>query len=479
MDVHVRLTPDGELSEQIYRQLFAAIADGRLPRGSRLPATRELATRLAVSRNTVSLAYERLLAEGVTEGRVGAGTFVVDAPAPSPGGGARRAPAGAVHPRDFWRAVPVLPQRRPGDAAFDFSPGTPDHSLFPLTAWRRLVAGEFRRSSRPYATYGHPAGHAGLRAAIARHAGVSRAVRAEADDVVVTNGAQQAFDLIARVLCTPGMSVAVEEPGYPRVRVLFASHGARIDGVPVDDEGLVVEAIPRRTRLVYVTPSHQFPLGTTMSLRRRAALLAWAERCGGVIVEDDYDTEFRFGGRPLDPLQSLDRAGRVIYVGSFSKVLLPTLRVGFMVAPASLQPALQAARQLTDWHGELATQGALARFIDEGLLARHIRAVTREYARRYEAIADGITQQLSRWLRVVPSAAGMHVTALLQPDAAVDLGRVVAHAGDHGVAVRRLADFFLGPAAADGLVLGYGGIPAARIGDGLTRLAAAFAAVMR
>lgn len=478
MDLHVRLTGGGELSEQIYRQLFAAIADGRLPRGSRLPATRELATRLAVSRTTVSLAYERLLAEGVTEGRVGAGTFVVDAPAPGPAGGGRRAPAGAVHPREFWRSMPVVPPRT-GEVAFDFNPGTPDDTLFPLTAWRRLVAGEFRRSSRPYATYGHPAGHAGLRAAIARHAGVSRAVRAEADDVVVTNGAQQAFDLIARVLCTPGMSVAVEDPGYPRVRALFASHGARVEPVPIDDEGLVVDAIPRRARLVYVTPSHQFPLGITMSLRRRAALLTWAERSGGVIVEDDYDTEFRFGGRPLDPLQSLDRAGRVIYVGSFSKVLLPTLRVGFMVAPASLQPALQAARQLTDWHGEMATQGALARFIDQGLLARHIRAVTREYARRYEAIAAGITQQLSRWLRVVPSAAGMHVTALLPPDAAVDLGRVVARAGEHGVAVRRLADFYLGPAAADGLVLGYGGIPTSRIGDGLTQLAAAFAAAMR
>ncbi|HUU36196.1 MAG TPA: PLP-dependent aminotransferase family protein, partial [Vicinamibacterales bacterium] len=389
MDVHVRLSHRGELSEQIYRQLLAAIADGRLPRGSRLPATRELAARLAVSRNTVNLAYERLLAEGITEGRVGAGTFVIDAPAPDPAGTFRRAPAGAVHPREFWRSVPVLPQRHRGDAAFDFSPGTPDDTLFPLTAWRRLIANEFRRSSRQYSSYGHPAGHEGLRAAIARHVGASRAVRAEAGDVVVTHGAQQAFDLIGRVLFTSGACVAVEDPGYSRVRLLFASLGARVTGVPVDDEGLVVDAIPRRARVVYVTPSHQFPLGTTMSLRRRAALLAWADRCGGVIIEDDYDSELRFGGGPLDPLQSLDRSGRVIYVGSFSKVLLPTLRVGFLVAPASLQPALQAAKQLTDWHGELATQAALARFIDEGLLARHIRTATRDYARRNARIAAG------------------------------------------------------------------------------------------
>lgn len=250
-------------------------------------------------------------------------------------------------------------------------------------------------------------------------------------------------------------------------------------GVPVDDEGLVVDAIPRSARLVYVTPSHQFPLGTTMSLRRRTALLAWAERRGAVILEDDYDTEFRFGGRPLDPLQSLDRAGRVIYVGSFSKVLLPTLRVGFLVAPISLQPALHAAKQLTDWHGELATQAVLARFIDEGLLARHIRTVTREYAGRYDRIVAGLERLLAPWLRVVPSAAGMHLAATVNPDAAVDIAHVVARAGARGVAVRSLADFSMSVPSRAGLVLGYGGIAGERIDQGLTRLAAAFTAVAR
>ncbi len=478
MDVHIRLSRRGELSEQIYRQLLAAILDARLRPGERLPPTRELARRLAVSRNTVGVAYERLLAEGVTVGRVGAGTFVTDEPVPTPAAG-RRAPAGAVHPREFWRTVPVLPTRRQGDAAYDFSPGTPDDTLFPLTAWRRLIANEFRTSAAPYATYGHPAGHAGLRAAIARHVGVSRAVRAEADDVVVTQGAQQAFDLIGRVLIAPGMCVAMEDPGYSRVRLLYQSLGARVVGVPVDDEGLVVDAIPRSARLVYVTPSHQFPLGTTMSLRRRTALLAWAERRGAVILEDDYDTEFRFGGRPLDPLQSLDRTGRVIYVGSFSKVLLPTLRVGFLVAPISLQPALHAAKQLTDWHGELATQAALARFIEDGLLARHIRTVTREYADRYGRIVAGLERKLAPWLQVVPSAAGMHLAATVNEDAAVDIAHVVARAGARSVTVRSLADFAIGAPARAGLVLGYGGITGARIDEGLTRLAAAFTAAAR
>jgi GntR family transcriptional regulator / MocR family aminotransferase len=409
MDVHIRLARRGDLSVQIYRQLLEAVLDGRLRSGERLPPTRELARRLDVSRNTVGVAYERLVADGVLIGRVGSGSFVSAEPLRRLH--ARRAPAGAVHPRPVWRSIPALVDRPPDPAAYDFRVGTPDVALFPFTTWRRLVANELRSPPAPYAKYGHPAGHAGLRAAIARHVGVSRAVRADADDVIVTQGAQQAFDLIGRVLISQNMCVAVEEPGYPQARLLFRSLGAHVVGVPVDDEGLDVDAIPRNARLVYVTPSHQFPLGTAMSLRRRTALLAWAGRRGAVIVEDDYDTEFRLGGRPLDPLQSLDRTGRVIYVGSFSKVLLPTLRLGFLIAPATLQPALHAARQLSDWHGELATQAALARFIDEGLLARHVRKVAREYADRYARIADVLERRCARWLRLIPAAAGMHVAA--------------------------------------------------------------------
>jgi GntR family transcriptional regulator/MocR family aminotransferase len=235
-------------------------------------------------------------------------------------------------------------------------------------------------------------------------------VRAGADDVLVTQGAQQAFDLIGRVLIDPGTIVAVEEPGYPPVRELFQSLGARVMGVPVDDEGLDLSALPRSARLVYVTPSHQFPLGVPMSLSRRAGLLAWAERRNAVVIEDDYDSEFRFEGRPLEPLQSLDRGGRVIYVGSFSKIMLPALRLGFMVAPASLQPALRNAKRLSDWHGDLPTQAALGRFIDQGLLARHVRKALRDYAARRAQILVGIERDFSHWLRLVPSAAGLHVS---------------------------------------------------------------------
>jgi GntR family transcriptional regulator/MocR family aminotransferase len=472
MDVHVRLTRRGDLSVQIYRQLLDAILDGRLRSGERLPPTRELARRLDVSRNTVGVAYEQLVAEGVLVGRVGAGSFVSAVPLRPVQD--RRAPAGAVQPREVWRSMPTPAGRPRSAAAYDFGVGTPDPAFFPFTTWRRLVANELRSSAAQYATYGPPAGHTRLRAAIARHVGISRAVRADAADVIVTQGAQQAFDLIGRVLISEGTCAAVEEPGYPYARLLFQSLGARVIGVPVDDEGLDVGAIPRQARLVYVTPSHQFPLGTAMSLQRRTALLAWAEHTGAVIIEDDYDSEFRFAGRPLDPLQSLDRTGRVIYVGSFSKVLLPALRLGFLIAPASLQPALHTAKQLTDWHGELATQAALARFIDQGLLARHIRKVAREYARRHAEVARTIEQRFTHWLRLIPSVAGLHLAAEVVAGKAVDITQAVRRAEERGVRVSALSDFYGGTPSRSGVVIGYGAIPTPRIAEGMQRLEASF-----
>ncbi len=424
MDLHVSLAGRGDRADRIYRQLLDAILDGRLRGGERLPPTRELARQLSVSRNTVTSAYDRLTADGFLVSHVGAGTFVCNEPVSRYR--SRTAPRGGIRPRPLWRAIEVptdgepieTPAAReplkvpaesepigvpahggpigvtahrepiktpatgrlikvpvavgPIEPAFDFQVGVPDTRLFPIETWRRLVARELR--SDVVRSTGYPAaGHPGLRAAIARYVGVSRSVRASADDLVVTQGAQQALDLVGRVLIEPGACVAVEEPGYQHVRALFHSLGARVVGVPVDAEGVMVDAIPDAARLVYTTPSHQFPLGTPMSLARRTALLEWAERHRAAIIEDDYDTEFRFSDRPLEPLQSLDRSGHVIYVGSFSKTMLPMLRVGFLVAPASLQPALRAAKQLADRHGEFSTQGALARFIDDGHLARHVR----------------------------------------------------------------------------------------------------------
>lgn len=482
MEVHVTLTGRGDLAARIYRQLLEAILDGRLRAGDRLPPTRELAERLQVSRNTVAAAYDRLTAEGFVTGRVGVGTFVSLSPPAAqrtgggtPGAPAREAPPGDIAPRPVWRTIPVWPRGAAGEALpYDFKLGVPDATLFPLESWRRLVARRLRAATLADGRYADPAGHAGLRAAIARHFGVSRSVRAGADDVIVTQGAQQALDLVGRVLIEPGDLVAVEEPGYPPARLLFRSLGARVAGVPVDAEGIDVAAIPPGVRLVYVTPSHQFPLGTPMSAARRAALLEWAQRHGAAVIEDDYDSEFRFSDRPLEPLQSLDRGGRVIYVGSFSKSTLPMLRLGFLVAPASLRPALLAAKRLADWHGQYHEQAAMADFIDEGLLARHIRKATRVYAARHRRILAVLRRDLAGLLDPVPSAAGLHLCAHLAPGAAADLGEAVARARQLGVGVESLSAFHAEPGPhRPGLVLGYGAIPLERIDEGLRRLAAA------
>ncbi|AVT34796.1 GntR family transcriptional regulator [Plantactinospora sp. BC1] len=470
MEVHVRLDGPDDLTTQIYRQLRESVLDARLRPGERLPPTRELAERLGVARNTVAAAYDRLTAEGFLVGRVGSGTYVGDRRLIGEAR-PRTAPVGRdVRPRPVWESVPETP-RHPAPR-YDFRVGFPDPALFPLQTWRRLVARQLRAATVRYPAYTEPAGHPGLRAALARHVGVSRSVRAGADDVLVTQGAQQALDLIGRVLIEPGDRVAVEEPGYPPARRLFRTLGARVTGVPVDSEGLVVAALPADSRLVYVTPSHQFPLGVPMSLARRTALLDWAERHGAVVVEDDYDSEYRFADRPLEPLQSLDRHGRVVYVGSFSKTLLPMLRVGFLVAPASLRPALRTARQLTDWHGDLTTQGALAEFIDEGLLARHIRRTSREYGARRERILAALAAHLAGRLHPVPSAAGLHLAVRPGPDPAGELAAVAARARECGVAVESLAGYCAERPAQPGLVIGYGGIALTDIDEGIRRLAA-------
>jgi GntR family transcriptional regulator/MocR family aminotransferase len=337
-----------------------------------------------------------------------------------------------------------------------------------VRTWRRLVATELRDPDLFTTRYHEPAGHPGLRTAIARHVGVSRSVHAGPDDVLVTQGAQQALDLIGRVLIEPNDIVAMEEPGYPQARALFRSQGARIAPVPVDAAGLDVARLPDDARLVYTTPSHQFPLGTPMSLARRTALLDWATSHDAVIVEDDYDSEYRFSERPLEPLQSLDRGGRVIYVGSFSKTMLPMLRLGFLVAPASLRDALHSAKQLTDWHGDLPTQGAMARFLDDGLMARHLRRATREYAARHERITTALHRDLTDWLDIVPSSASLHLCARLTVP--VDIDQVLALSGvDSGLLAENFA-----ATPQHGLVIGYGVVEPGRIEEGMRRLADGF-----
>jgi GntR family transcriptional regulator/MocR family aminotransferase len=337
------------------------------------------------------------------------------------------------------------------------------------------VASALRASETTPGFYDPPAGRHDLRLAIARHIGISRGISTTADDIIVTNGTQQALDILARVLLAPGEGIAVEDPGYGPPRQLFKTLGLRVGGVEVDHQGLVVDALPRGIRAVYVTPSHQYPLSVTMTLGRRQALLAWAERNNAAIIEDDYDSEFRFGGRPLEPLQTLDTQGRVIYVGSFSKTMLPTLRLGFLVAPPSLRDALHKAKFVSDWHSSTLAQAALARFIDEGSFARHVRRVTATYRERHRILAEAINRDLAGHLELIPSTTGLHLTALARKMSADQIVEIAGRARDRGVAIQVLSRFAASAVARSGIMLGYGAIPTARIEEGVHLLRACFA----
>ncbi len=473
MDLHLGLSGGGDLTARLYRELREAVRDGRLRPGDRLPPTRDLATELELSRGTVTTAYERLVAEGFLVARVGAGTYVAD-DVPQVGTRGRRR-TGAVRPRRSWTETPS-PVSAGGAVPYDFSVGVPDPALFPFDTWRRLVSSELRAGANAPGRYADPAGLLGLREAVSRYVGVSRSVLCDPEDVVVTNGTQHALDLVCRVVLEPGDAVVVEDPGYPPAAALFAASGMRVVPVPVDEQGLVVEALPARARLVYVTPSHQFPSGAAMSLRRRVALVEWAQEHDALVVEDDYDSEFRFSSRPLEPLVNLDPSGRVCYVGSFSKTMLPAIRLGFVVAPPSLRLALRAARQLSDGFSPVPTQSALARFIDDGMLARHVRKAANVYAARHAAVLAALA--MVPGVHVVPSSAGLHLCARLPGAGPGEGRRVVTAARRLGVAVESLDGYYLGrqgstsaaAASREGVVVGYGAVADDRLDEGLRRL---------
>jgi GntR family transcriptional regulator/MocR family aminotransferase len=424
---------------ELHAQLRAAILCGRLAAGLQLPASRALASDLGLSRNTVTAVYDLLLSEGLIASRPGAGAFVATAARTTT---ARREAQPAVR--------------------YDLRPGLPDSSGFPFDIWGRLTGRALRRFARASSGYREPAGHPALREAITGHLSFARAIACEAEDIVVTVGAQQAFDLIARTL-RPGAVVAVEDPGYPAARAAFAAAGADVRAVPVDAEGLVVDALPRDAAAICVTPSQQFPLGMAMSETRRAALLAFAAECGAVIVEDDYGGEFRFGGAPSPPLFG---RGRVAYVGTFSQSLLPALRIGFVVAPPALREALAEARALSDWHGPAIEHATLADFIAEGHLARHVRRMRKVYAARRAAMLAALGRQADL-LEVVPGSAGLHVTVLLRDG---DAAAVAARAAASGLKVETLTPFAVAQPAPEGFALGYGLIEADEIGGAVATL---------
>lgn len=476
MDIQISLQGSHDLAGQLYQALRLRILDGRLAAGERLPSTRELALQLGVSRKTTLEVFERLTAEGYLHARQGDGTFVATGLARQPDGHVQTARASAT---PFWLALPdALAMPRPSSSvAYDFMGGVTDKTQFPFAEWRRCINQALRLQARGRSGYRDPAGEQELRLAISRYLGFNRALPCNWQDVIVTQGAQQALQLLSRILIAPGDMVAVEDPGYPPARACFAAQGARVASVPVDAQGIIVAQLPDAARLVYVTPSHQFPLGMPMSLERRIELLDWAERRDAVIIEDDYDSEYRFEGRPLDTLKSLDQAGLVAYVGTFSKTMFPELRIGYVVPPASLRTALCKARQLGDWHGCTLTQTALASFMLNGDFSKHLRHTHKQYTARRQLLRETLAGDLGRWFMPMQAVAGIHLVAKCQ--APLDLPALIAKARQVEVGLYALNGFYQQMPPEPGLLFGYGGIGVAEIRVGLMRLGELLSAVER
>jgi GntR family transcriptional regulator / MocR family aminotransferase len=475
------------LHRQVYEQIRGAILAGRLPRGGRLPSTRDLARQLAVARNTVSRAYDDLLSEGYLVGQVGSGTYVSRALPDQP---LRSEMAGDAPPGrgptelSIWaqRALAAEIAEEGPRLSFDFRPGMPDWQAFPHRLWGRLVSRALRRLHAGLARSGDPAGYPPLRQAISEHLAVSRAVRCDANRVVIVNGAQQAVDLIGRLFVNPGDVVAVEEPGYHHARHVLAGYGAHVRPVPVDEEGIDVQRLAesaegQRVRLAYLTPSHQFPTGATLSLGRRLTLLDWARSTGALIVEDDYDSEFRYAGRPVESLQGLDRAGQVIYVGTFARALFPPLRIGYVVLPADLVQPFVETKWLADRQTGILEQLALADFLQEGHFERHLRRMRRLCGRRRDVLLAAVSRHLGTWGEATGVAAGLHVMLRLRGLADTpDLeDTIVEAAASRGVAVYPARQCYAADQTEPAVLLGFGAIQPEQIEPGIERLARALA----
>ena len=484
------------LHRQLYGGLRAAILEQRLKPGARLPSTRTLATTLGLARNTVHGAYDQLLAEGYLETRHGSGTYVA---ASLPDDALRAAtrrqpetsnattvrpiePAGAVGQRlsNWGRRVAEIAPAPYGSPAtplpIDFRHGRPDVTHFPLDEWRRAATRQLREIDRDDLWYGPPAGLPSLRAALAEYRGRARGVRCTPEQVVITTGTQQAIDLISRLLVEADDVVVVEDPCYPGARRVFEALGATLLDVPVDEHGLRTDDLPHDpARLVYTTPSHQYPSGATLPVSRRLDLLRWAERHDALVIEDDYDSEFRHSGRPLEALQGLDRSGRVAYVGSFSKVLYPALRLGYLVAPPALVRLASEAKRLLDLQTATPGQEMLAELIQSGQFEAHLRRMRRVYRGRRAALLEALDRELGPLATPGPSDAGLYLRLVLAEG--MDEEAVAQRAAELGVAVYPAGPYFARPVARPGLILGYAALDEAGIAEGIRRLRLAIDAV--
>ncbi|HMN22086.1 MAG TPA: PLP-dependent aminotransferase family protein [Ottowia sp.] len=484
MQLPLRIDPAAgkSLQLQITEQIRLLILDGRLVAGARMPASRQLAQDLDVSRNTIMAAFGRLIAEGFLVAREPTGTFVAE----------RVAPEGpALLPLVDARPSAAAEQRRRrrlkfrGEAhevvaphghelEFDFWVGRPDARLFPLRHWQALLMRKLRTGARHLCEYGDPQGVLALREAISAHVGATRGIAADPARIVITNGIQEGLNLLAWLLIAPGVEVVVEDPCYRGAAHVFAGHGATLRPVAVDQDGIDCAALPAAA-LAYVTPSHQYPLGVTQSLARREALLAWAAAAGAYVVEDDYDCDFFYDGAPLPALKSLDRNGQVIYLGTFSKSLGAGLRIGYMVLPAELcEPARKAKALLNNCQPWL-EQAALAAFITEGGYAEHLRRLRQLYAARRNHLCAAVTHGLPEW-RCSGEGGGMHLVVQL-PARGPDAQAVEQLARAHGVGVygishgnARLWNVGGDAALERVLLLGYAALSETEVSEALLRL---------
>lgn len=451
----------GARPRALYGEIRRLIETGRLPPGAKLPTTRAIAERTAMSRGAAVAAYEMLVADGFAEARVGAGTFV----------------AAVVPSLDPARAAART--RREAEAEPIVLPGTlgvaaPD----PRTAeiFRRHLTRSLARASDRPGAYGDPRGGRALRREIADHLGATRGVRCDADAVLLTSGSQHGLDLFVRAALRPGDAVWIEDPAYPIARAAMVGAGLDLVAVPVDGDGLVVaagRALRERARAALVTPSHQFPLGVTLTMPRRLALVDWAKRVGAFVVEDDYDSEFRFAGAPLAALQGIDDAGRVVYLGSFSKALHPGLRVGYMVVPDALVDPVLAVRARSDRFPSTLAEEALTALLAEGHFTAHVRRARRRARACRDALVEGLAD--GPWRVAVPDQ-GLHLIAGLDEGRDVDLLPAVTGAG---LAARALSRMYHATAARHGLVIGFSGFPPEVLRDAGRRAASAARAFLR
>src|SRR5258708_4618697 len=473
MEFAIPLSSNGEpLFRQVYVGLRQAVLSGAFSAGERLPSTRDLAEQLGISRTVVLLAYDQLLAEGFAEGQRGSGTYVSGSLSDS---GPRRqeklarlqlsrfgtAAADAAEPVNF-------PTGQPPRLRYDFAYGRSDMGIFPFEAWRRILLRHALKASVRELDYGPAAGAPQLREAICTHLKRSRAAACEPSEVIVVNGAQQALDLVARVLVERGDRVAIEDPQYQGMREILRAAGARLLPVPVDRDGLNPAKLPDRAKVVFVTPSHQFPTGAILPLARRLALLEWARRENSVIVENDYDGEFHYEGRPLESLQGLDTEGRIIYVGTFSRTVFPALRIGYMVVPKSLATVFTTAKWLSDQHSATLEQQTLAEFIATGMYERYLRRLRRGNAARREALLEAIHTYLGERVEVTGDGSGAHV--VLWPRKRISENAAIADAPSRRAGIYALSHCFLKKPSRTGLMLGYSTLNEEQIREGIRLL---------